>query len=237
MNIAEIVRIPGRRATPAALSPAHRGRTVAAVAAAVFLGARLTAAPWPVSTLAVWDAAALAWLILTSLALGTAHRAAAQAEPAGAGRPAALAAATVAALLGIVAALAFAGEIGRPRSAEEGLRVGLAMTAVVGAWLLVRAESRLHCARLRRQAPGREPGGAAAPTPNPAQLGFWEFVYYAFPIARCDDRADPQAVTPAMCRVAVLHSVVMVTSLVVLFAFALSLVGPALDSVRFPIGG
>ncbi len=195
--------------------------------------------------LAGWDTGILTYLVLTSLAFGRAgsSEGSHQAQPAAPARPLALAGVIVVSLLGFVAALGLAGRVGQPRSAGQAILVGLAMVAIVESWLLVRAESRLYVARLRSQ---RDRAGSTAPakvaTTRPEMLvredvGFWEFMYYAFPTIGFDRPSDPALVTPAICKVAVLYSIMMYAALVILISFAMSLLGPGLNSARIILGG
>jgi uncharacterized membrane protein len=221
---------------------------VAVIAAIAACGAVwVAAAQREAAVLAGWDAGVLAWLIATAL-IGA--RAAGRASCSAEERPAepatrrSLAIVSLAGVLGFVAALVLAGQIGQPQSVLQAFRVALGMAAVVGSALLVRAECRLHFAGLRaerRQAAtfptstGDTRGTRASPVHESPD--FWQFVYYALPVIGLDSGSDPTSVTPEVCRLAILQSIVIYSSVVILVSFGLSLFGPALDSARIVLGG
>jgi uncharacterized membrane protein len=201
---------------------------------------------WETAVLAGWDAGVLAWLIATALIASRAADAlsghgARLADPA---TRTSLVVVTAAGTVGFVAALVFAGQIGQPQSAEQAARVVLAIGSVLGSALLVCAECRLHFARHRDER--RRLASAPASTEDTQAPGaslmleghnFWQFVYYALPVIGFDSASDPAPVTPAVCRLAVLQSVAIYTSVVILISFGLSLLGPVLDSARIVVGG
>lgn len=201
---------------------------------------------WETAVLAGWDAGVLAWLIATALIASRAAGAPSEhgARTAESATRTSLAVVTAAGTVGFVAALVLAGQIGQPQSAEQASRVVLAMAAVLGSALLVRAECRLYFARLRAER--RRATNAPAPTGDAQARGefrmserpnFWQFVYYALPVIGFDSASDPAPVTPVVCRLAVLQSLAIYTSVVILISFGLSLFGPALDSARIVVGG
>jgi uncharacterized membrane protein len=241
-NVGE--RILPRQSRRCAAQPAPRWLVAVAAGVLVSVSVWVLSAQREIAILAGWDASILVYLALTALVserAGPAQREAQAAEPVA---PLALAAVMAISVLGFVVALGLAGQIGQPHSTEQALRVGLAMVAVLGSWLLMRVESRLHLAKLRheRKKTGIAGAGSTAAQTRPEMLlneasGFWEFMYYAFPTIGRGEPSDPAPVTPKMCRVAVLDSVMMYASAIILFSFGLSLIGPALNSARVVLGG
>ena len=243
MNIDAGERLVGRQALREALQPVPRWLAAIAVAVLVFIPIWASSGQGETALLAGWDAGILTCLIVTFLmSRSEKSRQGLAQEPA---RAFALLTIAIAAVVGLVGALALAGQIGRPASMAQGPRVGLAMAAVVVSWLLVRTECRLHLVRLRldmKRSGSASPAAVSAGQETTAsldveKLGLWGFIYYAFPIVRLDDPADPVPVTPGMCQVAILHSIVMYASVAILISFGLSLIGPGLNDARVVLGG
>jgi uncharacterized membrane protein len=160
-----------------------------------------------------WCAGVIGWLLLMSLFLFSASpeetmRRSQLVEA----RPSLILAATVAAALASLVAMAFmlANTQDWP-PLDASLHLVLSLVAVFASWFFVHVAFTLYYARmyydeLEPPSPAPYRGGLQYPADNPPD--YWDFLYFSFTIAMCAQTSDVSVTTAPMRRVALVHSVV-----------------------------
>ncbi len=189
-----------------------RPRLIASIAVGVLLGAVLPGTLTPVQrsllgwNAAVWLYLVLVWINMSRLDHGHLRRvAAAQADGAGV----VLAIAIVGTLASLVAVVI---EIAAAKAGQSSLgwqSIALALTTLVGTWLLLPTEFALSYASRYFSDPA---GGLSFPQPPsdqtvPATPNYTEFLYFAVTIAATAQTSDTTVTTRAMRRFVILHAV------------------------------
>jgi uncharacterized membrane protein len=219
-----------------------RWMVAGAVGALVVISAMAASVSWKISLLAGWDAALLAWLILTGLLLRRSTRMSVSAQT-----PAprsvllfTLVIVTILSLLGLVGASVLAGRASR---AEQALRFALAAAAIGESWLLVHTECSLQYRRLSHEnATADRLTGGIAPHQGlrfaqVEAVSFWEFMYYSYPIARRDQGLHGIAATPEMRRLSAVQSIISFAFVAILIGFAVNAIDVLLNSHLIIPGG
>jgi uncharacterized membrane protein len=186
-------------------------RTGLAALAAAATYALLPAAQHPLTrAVAAWDAFALLTLALLWAAIVTADadhiRAVARTEDPG--RTWSFVFVLSAALASLLAVVALLDVVHGPRPGGLSLYAGLAVTAVMAAWLLVHTLFTLRYAHLYYD-PGRADGEGGLQFPGPdAAPDYLDFAYFAFVIGMTAQTADISISGRLLRRVALLHGLI-----------------------------
>jgi len=200
---------------------------------------------WKISLLAGWDAALLAWLILTGLLLRRSTRMSVSAQT-----PAprsvlllTLGLVTILLLVGLVGSIVLGGRANGGIAAEQALRFALAAAAIGESWLLLHMECSLHYRRLSHEnATADRLTGGIAPhqglrLAQVEAVSFWEFMYYSYPIARRDQGSKGIAATPEMRRLSAMQSIISFAFVAILIGFAVNAIDVLLNSHLIIPGG
>ena len=213
-----------------------------AVGALVVISAMAASAPWKISLLAGWDAALLAWLILTGLLLRRSTRMSVSAQtptPRSVLRLT-LGLVTILLLVGLVGSIILAG---RASGAEQALCFALAAAAIGESWLLLHMECSLHYRLLAHEdaTADRFTGGIVPHQElrlaKVEAVSFWEFMYYSYPIARRDQGSKGIAATPEMQRLSAMQSIISFAFVAILISFAVNAIDVLLNSHLIIPGG
>ena len=216
-----------------------------AVGALVVISAMAASAPWKISLLAGWDAALLAWLILTGLLLrrSTTMSVSAQTLASRSVLRLTLGLVTILLLVGLVGSIILAGRASGGIAAEQALRFALAAAAIGESWLLLHMECSLHYRRLSHEnAMADRLTGGIAPhqelrLAKVEAVSFWEFMYYSYPIARRDQGSKGIAATPEMQRLSAMQSIISFAFVAILISFAVNAIDVLLNSHLIIPGG
>ena len=134
--------------------------------------------------------------------------------------PVILAAATVAALLSLIAIVEPLATIRHVAPSHRVWHFALAAATLIDSWLLVPAMFTMHYADMFYSAPPEERPLIFPRTEMPA---FWDFAYFSFTIAAACQTADVSTTEVAIRRLVILHEIVSLAFNVAILGFAINI--------------
>ncbi len=132
----------------------------------------------------------------------------------------------VAAMLAMVSIVAFLAMNGEAGKAERSLRIALAASTVINAWMLIPTMFTLHYADMFYSA---APDARPLRFPDTQTPAFWDFAYFSFTIAAACQTADVSTAQGAVRKVVIVHSGLS-------FFFNVSILGFAINVTAGLIG-
>ena len=132
-----------------------------------------------------------------------------------------------AALVSIVAIVAFLSTLKQVPAAEKAAHLTLATLTIVDSWLLVPTMFTLHYADLFYSADPRRPPLSFPETREPV---FWDFAYFSFTIAAACQTADVYTTQAGIRKTVIAHSIIS-------FVFNVSILGFAINVLAGLLSG